>query len=277
MACPAEHPRIEVVSRGTGTPGRPPLLLVHGAWHGAWCWDNGFMDRLASAGHEVHAMSLRGHGGSEGGERLRTTRIRDFVDDVARVARSLREEPLLVGHSMGAFVIQKYLEGRVSPGATLLAPMPHFGVAPLTARLARRDPVGVLLANLTMRLSHVVSTPGRAHRLFFSPDMPAPEVEAHHARLQDEAFLAYLDMLALDLCKPSRVSAPILVLGAADDAVFPPSQVAALAAAHGTVPEMFDGMAHDMMLERGWEAVADRIAAWAHAAGASRGAEAKVA
>lgn len=264
-------PRLEVLSRGKGVPGRAPLLLVHGAWHGAWCWDMGFMDRLASAGHEVHALSLRGHGGSEGRDRLRTTRVRDYVDDVARVAGSLRAPPILVGHSMGAFVIQKYLESHDAPGAALLAPMPHFGIAPLTLRLARQDPVAVLLSNLTMRLTHVVATPERAHRLFFSPDMPAAEVAGHHARLQDEAFLAYLDMLVLDLCKPSRVSTPLLVLGASHDAIFPPEQVESLAAAHGVRAEMVEGMAHDMMLERGWEAVADRVSAFAAAVADNRG------
>jgi hypothetical protein len=34
------------------------ILLVHGAWHGPWCWD-GFAERLAGHGHQVLAVSLR--------------------------------------------------------------------------------------------------------------------------------------------------------------------------------------------------------------------------
>ena len=34
-----------------------PLFLQHGAWHGAWCW-NQFLDYFASLGYEVHAISL---------------------------------------------------------------------------------------------------------------------------------------------------------------------------------------------------------------------------
>jgi pimeloyl-ACP methyl ester carboxylesterase len=36
------------------------ILLVHGAWHGPWCW-NGVAGRLVGYGHQVHAVRLRGH------------------------------------------------------------------------------------------------------------------------------------------------------------------------------------------------------------------------
>ncbi|WP_181447434.1 hypothetical protein [Mycolicibacterium vulneris] len=35
----------EVIDRGTCTAAHPaPLLFVHGAWHGAWCWDEHLLD-----------------------------------------------------------------------------------------------------------------------------------------------------------------------------------------------------------------------------------------
>jgi pimeloyl-ACP methyl ester carboxylesterase len=37
------------------------FVLVHGAWHGAWCWRR-VVDRLAAAGHRVHAVTLTGTG-----------------------------------------------------------------------------------------------------------------------------------------------------------------------------------------------------------------------
>jgi pimeloyl-ACP methyl ester carboxylesterase len=41
-----------------------PLLFVHGAWHGAWCWDEYFLDFFAGRGYRALAVSLRGHGNS---------------------------------------------------------------------------------------------------------------------------------------------------------------------------------------------------------------------
>jgi len=37
------------------------FLLVHGAWHGGWCWRN-VVPRLTQAGHRVHAVTLTGVG-----------------------------------------------------------------------------------------------------------------------------------------------------------------------------------------------------------------------
>jgi len=37
------------------------FVLVHGAWHGGWCW-RAVTARLRNAGHEVHAPSLTGLG-----------------------------------------------------------------------------------------------------------------------------------------------------------------------------------------------------------------------
>jgi alpha-beta hydrolase superfamily lysophospholipase len=43
---------------------RATVVLLHGASHGAWCWQDGFAQRLATRGISTLAASLRGHGGS---------------------------------------------------------------------------------------------------------------------------------------------------------------------------------------------------------------------
>src|SRR5476649_2140141 len=67
------RPRLEVLSRApTTSRNAPPLLFVHGAWHGAWCWDEHFLGYFSKRGFSAHAVSLLGHGESEGKERLRS-------------------------------------------------------------------------------------------------------------------------------------------------------------------------------------------------------------
>lgn len=39
----------------------PPFVLVHGAWHGGWCWQR-VAPLLRAAGHEVHTPTLTGLG-----------------------------------------------------------------------------------------------------------------------------------------------------------------------------------------------------------------------
>src|SRR5262249_37877386 len=98
-----------------------PLLFIHGMLHGAWCWDVHFLDYFTRHGFDAHAVNLRGHGASEGRDTLRWTRIADFVEDVGAAVSGLSSPPVLIGHSMGGFVVQKYLEQHDMPGAVLLS------------------------------------------------------------------------------------------------------------------------------------------------------------
>jgi pimeloyl-ACP methyl ester carboxylesterase len=107
---------LEVIDKAPcGESHKAPLLFVHGAWHGSWCWDEYFLDYFAEKGHRSLAVSLRGHGKSPAPKSVRFCSIADFVDDVASVADSLLERPVVVGHSWGGFVVQKYLESHDAP------------------------------------------------------------------------------------------------------------------------------------------------------------------
>lgn len=131
--------QLEVVSRlPAGEAKETPVLCVHGMWHGAWCWDDNFLPYLAQHGYVAHALSLRGHCSSEGRERLRRFTLADYVADVAQVAAGLPRPPVLVGHSMGGMIVQKYLEQHTAPAAVLLASAPPRGLLPATLRFAGR-------------------------------------------------------------------------------------------------------------------------------------------
>ena len=63
--------------------------------------------------------------------------------------------------------------------------------------------------------------------------------------------------------------APGTVRGAANDTIFSQKEIKASAQAYRTQAEIFDDMAHDMMLETGWQTVADRILSWLEERGLS--------
>ena len=54
----------------------------------------------------------------------------------------------------------------------------------------------------------------------------------------------------------------MLVLGAENDTIISQRQVRRTAAVYGAETEIFSNMGHDMMLEPGWQAVAERIDGW---------------
>ncbi len=255
--------QLEIITQEPKSDPQPtPILFVHGAWHGAWCWEEHFLPYFADRGYASHALSLRGHGTSAGRERLRWTRIADYVTDVAQVVGQLPQPPILVGHSMGGLVVQKYLETHQAPAAVLLASVPVRGILSTTLRIAVRHPWPFLKANLTLSLYPIIGTPDLTREAFFSADISPEKLNEYFARLQDESYLAFLDMLAFNLPKPKRVETPLLVLGAANDVMFHPGEIEATGRAYHTRAEIFPNMAHDMMLEAGWQAAADRILGW---------------
>jgi pimeloyl-ACP methyl ester carboxylesterase len=75
-------------------------VLVHGAWHGAWCFDP-VLDALAARGVEAVAVDLPGHGDDVGP-------LGDLHTDAARVREvldGLDDDCVLLGHSYGGAVI----------------------------------------------------------------------------------------------------------------------------------------------------------------------------
>jgi pimeloyl-ACP methyl ester carboxylesterase len=255
--------KIEVISKYPLESRHPtPLLFIHGMMHGAWCWDVHFLDYFAHHGFAVHAVNLRGHGHSEGRERLRWTRIADYVKDVAYAVRQLPSPPVLIGHSMGGFVIQKYLEDRAAPAAVLLSSPPPAGLLGTALRIARRHPLAFAKTNLTLSLLPVIATPQLAREAFFSAEVPDERLLAYWNQMQDESYLAFLDMVALDRPKPEKVKTPLLVLGVARDNMLTPSEIEATARAYDTRAEIIPDVAHNSMLDPRWQSVAERILAW---------------
>src|SRR5260221_9499307 len=138
---PPEASRLEILSQLPKRATRkPPLLFVHGGYCDAWCWTPHFLPWFAERGWPAYALSLRGHGGSGGIESLFVAGLDDYVADVEHVAGQLAAPPVLVGHSMGAAVIERMLATRPVRAAALLAPVPPAGLLSVAARLAAAHP-----------------------------------------------------------------------------------------------------------------------------------------
>jgi hypothetical protein len=243
-----------------------PLLFVHGAWHGAWCWDEYWLPYFAQKGYCCYAPSLRGHGGSPAVKPMWQNSIADYLSDVESVAAQIEREhgkhPILIGHSMGGFITQKYLEKHSAPAAVLVASLPHFGALPFMTRNNLRHPLALLKAIFTLRLDPFVNTPALTREEFFSDDVPQADIERYCARLNDESWRMVFDVLALNLPRVSQVKTPLLVIGGEKDAVFHVWEVQRTARAYHTTADIFPQVAHNMMLETRWQLVADHILAW---------------
>ena len=105
------------------------FVLIHGAWHGGWCWRR-VADLLRAEGHKVFAPTLTGLG-----ERSHlmsdAITLETHVQDIVNVFKyeDLRDVTL-VGHSYGGWPVSgalEHLESRVSSVIFLDAFLPEDG------------------------------------------------------------------------------------------------------------------------------------------------------
>ena len=84
-------------------------VLIHGSWHGAWCWHK-IIPLLEAAGHKAIAIDLPGHG--RDWTPAGAVTMQSYVDRVVKVLDEQPEPVILVGHSRGGIVISQTAEAR---------------------------------------------------------------------------------------------------------------------------------------------------------------------
>ena len=243
--------------------GRPPLLFVHGGYCDAWCWEPMFLPWFAARGYAAHALSLRGHGRSHGADTLYMAGLGDYESDVEFVAAQLPEPPILIGHSMGAAIVELIVAKRPVRGAALLAPIPPAGLLPVATRLATENP-DYLMQMSALDPSRLSAAVLDALRPYYFGEHVDPRMMAEAARhLNAESPRALFDLsLRLHWALPRDSPPPVFVLGAEADRISVPDDVRATARHHGVEATIVPGLAHMMMLEPEYETAAQPLLRW---------------
>ncbi len=257
--------KLEIITRHPSTGSRSPtLLFVHGSYTQAGIWDVNFLPYFADLGYTSHAVSLRGHGGSEGGERLPWLSMANYVEDLQEAIDRIGGAGVLIGHSMGGMVVQRALRsGKPPKGAVLMASVPPYGMWDASIGMLCRDPLLVHQLGMLMAFGPGLINIADVRRALFSDRVPDAELARYEPLFQRESPRALIDLLAFDpFSRPPEATVPVLVLGAANDAFLTRSQVDDTARFFGTSATIFADMAHGMMVEPDWRVVADTIATW---------------
>jgi pimeloyl-ACP methyl ester carboxylesterase len=160
------------------------LLLVHGAWHGAWCWD-AVIDALGP--DAAITVDLPGHGSSD-------RPLGDLASDVATVvaaAEAIDGGVTLVGHSYGGMVITNAATHlhRLDRLIFLAAYRPHLGdsLSELSAQIPG-DAADTLV--FSDDFSTVRLNPGLAAPVFYN-DCSDDDIAAALPRLSAQAMVTF--------------------------------------------------------------------------------------
>ena len=242
---------------------KPPVLLLHGAWHGAWCWEGNYLDYFAEAGHETWAMDLSGHGESGKKKPLRFTTVDDYLADINSVIKAMPEPPVIIGHSMGGLLCQHILVGNSNVrGVGFLASLPSAGVVGINLTV---HPLKKLQSDITKSLYPLVSSRKNAQYMFLDPDADEATVDHMMARLGNESWLAFVGIASgkdLPEAPDIPLKTPACVVAAGGDTIIPVELEEQLAKRLGVKAHIIPDAPHDLMLSKKWDDSAKVFLDW---------------
>jgi pimeloyl-ACP methyl ester carboxylesterase len=238
-------------TRAEGDSSGPPMVFVHGGHHGSWAWEN-YLTYFAELGHDCYAFSWFNHHGSRElpDAEFATRSMVDTVQELETAVAVAGRVPILVTHSMGSLVGQKYAET-------------HPVIAEVHITPAVCAEVG-LHPDSEVDLSAPIDVPSfeTAWPLYF-PENTEADARRYHSVLSRESAMAIKETISTSFSVDrTRLGGPSLVIAAENDTIVPPEAIRRSAAHFGSDYLYLPGRTHNVLLEPRWREAATRIATW---------------
>jgi pimeloyl-ACP methyl ester carboxylesterase len=241
---------IEKMASDTG-PYAPPIVFVHGGGHGSWMWEE-YLTYFAATGRDCYSFSWLGHRGSRElpVDQYVARSMTDTVEELEIVAAQVGQVPVLITHSMGAIIAQKYAEKHPVPAQVHLAP-------------AICAEVG-LDVEFEIDLSQpVVRPPFEKSWHLFLGGCSEQDARRYNALFTRESPTALKEAVTAAVSVDrTRISGPSLMIAAEHDLVVPAEAVRRSAAYFGSDYLFVPDRSHNLVLEPRWRETADRIKSW---------------
>lgn len=257
--------RLEILhAPAKGVPRPTDVLLVHGSYCGAWVWERHFMPFLAEQGYAVHALSLRGHGGSGTSVPLRRVSLVDYVADLTTAVARIGRPVAVVGHSLGGAVVQSAIAtGMRFTGTALLSSVPPSGMLMTSQRMFWQHP------RLWFELARIMysgvrdADPEILRDGLFDNRISAAEYQRLAPLFCDESPLAITELMSMRwFGAPPSEAGPVLVMGGSRDWFIGEAEIRQTALWYRTKPVIVPGLSHAVMLDPDWIRAAVVLSDW---------------
>lgn len=246
------------------------IVMIHGMWGGAWCWDN-FKHFFEEKGYQCFTPILRHHNVDPKdipNPGLGRTSLLDYAQDLEEYIYKLDDKPIIIGHSMGGLLAQVLGSRELGKAIVLLTPASPSGINALKYSVIRsfwsilskwgfwRNPNIIPFNSAVYSMMHLLSDSEKKvyyDRLVYESGRAAKEI----------GFWLF-DLKGAAKVDESKVTCPVLVISGAEDRITPPSVVRKVAKKYKNVStyKEFENHAHLVIVEPGWEDIADFVSDW---------------
>lgn len=238
-----------------------PLIFIHGAAGGAWYFSN-FLDYFSEKGFQCYAISLRGHGLSEGIEDIDTFTLHDYVNDVKSLVDQLDQKPILIGHSMGGAITQSYIG--------LYQKTIHQAILLSSARAGGIDessPLGLFFSDSRTFLRELRKKEGHEkmtiddllNEVIFSDRFESHVLVDIKRKLSRESKVVKEDLLKTFIKEGFKLEIPVHVIGSTGDHIISLDDLKKTADFFHTTPILVKDCCHFLTIDPNWMEVAETI------------------
>ena len=244
------------------------IFFIHGMWGTGAYWKN-HADFFEKRGYQCSATTLRHHetAGGKPNPEVGALSLLDYAADLERELRAFREPPIVIGHSMGGLLTQMLAARGLASKAVCITTASPRGILALRLSVIRsffthfirwgfwRKPYLQTFGEARYSMLHLL-TPEKQRQVY--------ETFVHESgRAAYEIGLWLLDPSRASEVDESRVTCPMLVIGAARDRITPASVVRRVARKYPQATYLeYPDHAHWIVDEPGWEKVAEDILTW---------------
>ncbi len=239
-------------------------------WCGGWIWDN-YINFFEKRGFHCIAPTLPYHDVNPGDpppDGVGTASLLDYASFLEKEVRKLDHKPILMGHSMGGLLAQMLASRGLGKAAVLLTPAPPAGIFALKPSVIKCFSEGLMQWGFWRKpfrpsyektvYAMLLLTPEKDRREYYS------KMVYESGRASAEIGFWAFDRRGAARVDERNVTIPLLVIAGGEDRIVPADVVKKVATKYKEVStyKEFEGQAHNVLGEPGWEKVAGYAHEW---------------